>query len=90
MDPLRSRDKRKYENYHVYFSEKILQGDENAARLIGTPLETIYPLTQTSENVPQKMIPTRIRFKYYLYEFADDRRSLFATIKSTIQKVASK
>ena len=27
-------------DYHFSFSEKILRGDENAARLIGTPLET--------------------------------------------------
>ena len=79
-----------YEKYPIYFSEKILQGDENAARLLGTPLQTIYPLTNTSENVLQKLIPTRIRLKYYLYEFADDKRSFFNEVKSSIKKVASK
>ena len=72
------------------FSEKILQGDENAARLLGTPLETIYPLTNTSDSIPKKTIPTRIRFKYYLYEFADDKRSIFTIIKMAMQNSASK
>ena len=74
----------------LYFSERILQGDENTARLLGTPLEEIYPVTNTSEKSLQKNIPTRIRFKNYLYEFADDKRSLFTTAKINIKRIVSK
>ena len=77
-------------NDALYSSERILQGDENAARLLGTPLDVIYPVTNTSKNSLQKNIPTRIRFKNYLYEFADDKRSLFTTAKINIKRIVSK
>ena len=68
-------------------SEKILLGDENAARLMGTPLNDIYPLKNSSNNIPQKTIPTQIRLKYYLYQFKDDKRSFLSNIFKKSQNI---
>ena len=75
----------------IYFtSEKILHGDENAARLLGTPLTSIYPARNSTDGTIEKIIPTRIRFRYYLYEFKDSKRSALTVVKYTLQNIMSR
>ena len=75
----------------IYFtSEKILHGDENAARLLGTPLTSIYPARNSTDGTIEKIIPTRIRFRYYLYEFKDSKRSALTVVKYTLQNIISR